>query len=55
MATKSTIAATPELKKRLLEVRSHRRATFEDTIWDLIEGKIRPYNKKSKKKKKAKK
>lgn len=57
MATKSTIGATPELKEELNSIKTHRRQTYEDVVWDLIRGKIRPYNKKKKpnKKKKVKK
>ena len=31
------ITVTEELKKKLVELKQHKRETYEDTIWKLIE------------------
>lgn len=46
------MAASKELLKKLYKLKTHKRQSHEDVVWDLINGHNRPYVKKKKKGKK---
>ena len=44
--SETTIGTSHHLKKKLIEIKTHPDQNYEDVIWDLINGHIRPYEKK---------